>query len=268
MKVTTCPSLACSQLGTLDELIFLWQNQPYAPESNLTDYRKLMQTNPALEMVLGMSPCLSWILDIRTQSFVLISNNIQNLLGYSASSFRKYGLVFLNELLHPDDKKTIWQRTIDLWKVVQSLPNHQKSNYAFNRKYRLRRANGTYINLLEQNSVLQTDSQGNITHILSVFSDITDLVKNDGGTNTINTNRSQNMSLKPNSEGLRPDTKLSKRERQIIRLVAEGYSSKIIADQLFISFHTVNTHRRNIIEKTHTRNTSDLVQFAINNRII
>jgi len=63
-------------------------------------------------------------------------------------------------------------------------------------------------------------------------------------------------------------TKLSKREKQIVRLVAEGYSSKVIADQLFISFHTVNTHRKNIICKTHSKNTSGLVQYAISNRVI
>lgn len=268
MKLTKNLTSACSQSGTLDELLFLWRKQAYAQDPDQTDYRKLMQTNPALEMVLGMSPCLSWILDTRTQSFILISNNIEQVLGYKASSFRQYGLVYVNEIMHPEDKKTIWRQTVDLWKNLQTLPASQKTNFSFSRKFRLRRANGTYITLLEQNSVLQTDSLGNITHVLSVFSDITDLIKNNGAANTFPASTNQALILKSKSESLKPDTKLSKRERQIVRLVAEGYSSKIIADQLFISYHTVNTHRRNIIEKTHTRNTSGLVQFAINHRII
>lgn len=61
---------------------------------------------------------------------------------------------------------------------------------------------------------------------------------------------------------------LSAREREIVRLVAEGLSNKEIADRLCLSFHTVTTHRRNISEKLNIHSTAALAIFAIVHKII
>jgi DNA-binding NarL/FixJ family response regulator len=65
-------------------------------------------------------------------------------------------------------------------------------------------------------------------------------------------------------EGLR----ISDREGEIIRLVAEGFTNKEIADKLFLSAHTVTTHRKNIMAKLGVNNTAGLVLFAIRNNIV
>lgn len=62
--------------------------------------------------------------------------------------------------------------------------------------------------------------------------------------------------------------KLGDREIEIIKLLAEGLTSQQIAEKLFISENTVKTHRKNILRKTELHNTSQLVQFALNNSII
>lgn len=56
---------------------------------------------------------------------------------------------------------------------------------------------------------------------------------------------------------------LSTRERQVLKLIAEGKSSKEIADLLFISIHTVVRHRANIMDKLNLKRTADLVKYAI-----
>jgi DNA-binding NarL/FixJ family response regulator len=61
---------------------------------------------------------------------------------------------------------------------------------------------------------------------------------------------------------------ISEREGEIIRLIAEGHSNKEIADKLFLSPHTVNTHRKNIMNKLGVNNTAGLVVYAIKNEII
>jgi DNA-binding NarL/FixJ family response regulator len=53
--------------------------------------------------------------------------------------------------------------------------------------------------------------------------------------------------------------KLSSREFEIVRLIEAGLSSKEIADKLFLSVHTVNTHRSNILEKHGKSQISDLI---------
>lgn len=62
--------------------------------------------------------------------------------------------------------------------------------------------------------------------------------------------------------------RLSSREIEVIKLVAEGLTSSQIADKLFIAEHTVKTHRKNILRKTGASNTSQLVQFALNSKLI
>ena len=56
---------------------------------------------------------------------------------------------------------------------------------------------------------------------------------------------------------------LTKREKMIITMVANGKSSKEIAEELFISIHTVHTHRKNIIQKTECQSFANLLKFAV-----
>ena len=62
--------------------------------------------------------------------------------------------------------------------------------------------------------------------------------------------------------------KLSAREIEIIQKLSSGLSSSQIAENLFISEHTVKTHRKNILKKLDLHNSSELIQYAINNGII
>jgi two-component system response regulator NreC len=61
---------------------------------------------------------------------------------------------------------------------------------------------------------------------------------------------------------------LSMREMEIFKLFAEGISNRTIADNLFISVRTVETHKTNIMKKIGLKTTVDLVKFAIKNNII
>jgi DNA-binding CsgD family transcriptional regulator len=60
---------------------------------------------------------------------------------------------------------------------------------------------------------------------------------------------------------------LSEREIEVIRLVVAGQSSHEIADGLFISEHTVRTHRKNIFKKLGIHHITQLMKFAISNGI-
>ena len=61
---------------------------------------------------------------------------------------------------------------------------------------------------------------------------------------------------------------LSDRELEIIALVAEGNTNKQIADTLFLSTHTVMTHRKNIMAKLGVSNTASIVMFAVKKRLV
>jgi DNA-binding NarL/FixJ family response regulator len=61
---------------------------------------------------------------------------------------------------------------------------------------------------------------------------------------------------------------LSERENEIITLIAEGLTNSQIADQLFLSTHTINTHRKNIMSKLGVKNTAGIVMYAVKTNLI
>lgn len=56
---------------------------------------------------------------------------------------------------------------------------------------------------------------------------------------------------------------LTEREKDVLRLIAQELTSHEIADKLFISFHTVETHRKNLISKLQVKNIAGLVKYAV-----
>lgn len=65
-----------------------------------------------------------------------------------------------------------------------------------------------------------------------------------------------------------PVVKLTQRELEIVRLIAKEYSNEQIANALFISERTVETHRKNIFRKTNTSSVLGLIKFAYQHKII
>ena len=67
---------------------------------------------------------------------------------------------------------------------------------------------------------------------------------------------------------LKKKTTLSKREEEVLIIIAHGKSLKEIADELFISIKTVETHKLHIQDKLGLSNTAQLVKYAIENNLI
>ncbi len=65
-----------------------------------------------------------------------------------------------------------------------------------------------------------------------------------------------------------PVYNLSEREVEIVKLIVNGFTSGDIAEKLFISEHTVKTHRKNIFKKVGINSISQLTSFAINQQIV
>lgn len=61
---------------------------------------------------------------------------------------------------------------------------------------------------------------------------------------------------------------LTKREKEIVKLIAEGFTNAQIAQQLFLSVDTVDTHRKNLYTKLNVKNTALLIRYALDNGMI
>lgn len=195
---------------------------------------------------------------------------VEEILGLQPQEFNLHEKFF--ELLHPDDflpfkRKEEAAATFYFSRVPDKIPFY-KSTYTL----RLRDFTSVYKNFLIQNVAL-TVTEGRIHHVLSVFTDITFM-------NLPPDNRISFIGIKgePSYYSLSTDPKtilqpekeleLSAREREIVGLLSEGYGSKQIAAMLHISTHTVDTHRRNLLKKTGTKNTLELAVVCLKKGLI
>jgi DNA-binding NarL/FixJ family response regulator len=75
-------------------------------------------------------------------------------------------------------------------------------------------------------------------------------------------------SLKSSAKSKDFHAELSEREMEILILICQGLSNQEIGDKLFISKRTVDKHRANILEKSESKNTAQLVVYAIKNKLV
>ncbi len=61
---------------------------------------------------------------------------------------------------------------------------------------------------------------------------------------------------------------LTKREIEVMKLICEGFSSKVISEKLFISINTVETHRKKILMKLNVKNSIGIVKYAVENNML
>jgi len=241
----------------------LWGSQKY-------DY---LSVDPLLELDLNSlkagninSPCITWVIDIRSKSFVYLSKNIKELLGYEVSEFLNREIHCFNKVIHPEDSLVIWKNILNVWMYLVCLSHEQRIKFKYANTYRILTADGQVLYVWEQNSVFQTDRSGNVTHLMGVCSDVT-LLLNKRSKFIPESYYNPLDAIPPVSKSER-ERLLSTRELQIISLLADGLNSKEISEKLSISFHTVNTHRQKIILKTNSKSTAGAIRYTIEKRLI
>jgi len=72
----------------------------------------------------------------------------------------------------------------------------------------------------------------------------------------------------PTAQAHYQNVPLSDREIEVLKLIAEEHSNGEIAEKLFISIRTVDTHRRNLLDKLNVKNTAGLVKYALDKGIL
>jgi len=118
-------------------------------------------------------------------------------------------------------------------------------------RYHIYDGNGTDV-CLKHEMVLHRKQ--NLTFVINYLFDVTEKERIENCIKAI-----PNCSDYKSSTGTKP---ISAREEEVLKLIADGYSSKQIADRLFISNHTAITHRKHLIEKFQVKNTAQLIKKA------
>jgi len=232
-----------------------------------TDYSILNYHIRLLEHLSMVENSSMTIYDTFQKRYVFVRSRFRELIDYDEKAAAEQGYAFFFRLMHPDDIAFVLDTTIKALEHITGLPPEERKDYKTVFEFRLRDRDGKYIRFIQQVVNLELDLAGNMWLILILM----DVNPNQQGgkqmlRSTVNMKTGRVIPFTEEKE--EKQSQLTKREIEILGLIAKGMASKEIADQLFLSVNTVNNHRQNIIEKMDVSNTSEALTYAMRIGII
>lgn len=218
-----------------------------------------------------LNESFSILTNTTTQNHPFVSKNFEYTLGLDRSKMATIGVPYWFSHIHPDDLCTWMNALEDLMVFTMTRVKREDRNrltYTWN--YRVKNNKGDYLNLLEHQTPTYFDEFGKpviaIAHATIVgkgkYKPVIGTVK------MLNNNKEyETLYYKNYSQKLLLPESISRREQDVIRLLALNNTSKQIGEKLFISSHTVDGHRRNILRKLKFKSTQELVQYCLVNQL-
>ena len=163
-------------------------------------------------------------------------------------------------VVHPDDLPDVMKNVIATLKHIFN-GNKNVKHLKMVREYRAK-CGDTFRRVTESMLVLETDKLGNAWLVLCVL----EISPNQAPPFTVNShivNTTTGEVFSPLTQYYKEKSLLSKREIEILSLIAQGKLSKEISDLLHISLNTANTHRQHILEKLGVDNSHEAVRYAL-----
>lgn len=228
------------------------------------DYSILNQHISFLEKLSIVQNSFVSIFDLAKMEHAYLSPNFADLLGWEPEKISSPDNEYINQRMHPDDLAHLNRVSGQFFGLILRVDPVWREQMKFIKlimDYRTRGKDGNYVRVIEQHKLLELDRYGNAWLSMSVLD-----ISPDQDLNSLCRYRLVNTLTGelyhfPSAE-LITEQKLSLREKEILQLLSKGLISKEIADKLFISVNTVNTHRQRIIEKLNVSNTAEAVQYA------
>ncbi len=197
-----------------------------------------------------------YIFDIK-QNKVIYHNGFQNLLGFYEEDI---SLEFILEKYHPEDIETV--NRIAKATILHCLSTpFQCKDSTLQITFRIINNEGSYKKVLSQSTAFQINIRGIMTHILVKLVDIS-FLEISFCVNWYFHAKDLDVDAFRNQIYNAYNDFFTIREKEIIVEIEKGLTSKLIAEKLNISEHTIATHRKNILKKAGRHNTKDLILFC------
>jgi len=196
-----------------------------------------------------------YVADLIQIKFHFVSSRSSQMLGINPEELSPYHFMGAT---HPDDIQRLNLGRSKIIKMAQELFIAEKGNAILATNYRVRNRTGVYADLLMQCYIFYTTIPYKTVFFLKIHTNIDWHKKIRFGYHYYKGDDLSNFRY-PDDEMLAKGNVFSGREFEILKLVEAGTSSDRIAEKLFLSPHTVNTHRRNILEKSGKDSMQELI---------
>ncbi len=207
-----------------------------------------------LEQMTELNNQFFHVADLIQAKIIWASNRSTPMIGVTPDELNAYHFI---EATHPDDLQKHTLGRSKMFNVANDLYIAKKGATLLSINIRIRNAMGEYPDLLFQLYFFY-NSQYKTVFLFQVHTNIDSFKKRKSGYHYY-VGEDLSYFRFPDDELLAIGNPLSDREFEIVRLISEGLSSQQIADKIFLSTHTVNTHRRNILDKTGKAHISEVI---------
>jgi DNA-binding CsgD family transcriptional regulator len=193
---------------------------------------------------------------------ITYTKGIEELLGYSPDEFDfKKALTSI----HPDDLALA--NRITKASVSHCRQHFNDPKNFLNITYRLRKKNGSYLKVLRLSGLYLADDKGRLVANYSLLTDISFMNSDERVDWEIEAAALDKHAFHTRIYEEFQDF-FTRRELELIELLDHGLSSSEIADQLYLSRHTIATHRKNIYRKSNCKSKNELIAFCKKNGIL
>lgn len=218
---------------------------------------------------------VTYIIDYLHRRFLFVSQRISEITDYPANEFMEGGLDLFTHIYNEEDFRIFNEKIFRVnAMLLQATAPADRSSLIFSNNFRMTSKLGKVVRIMQRSSYITSRLTGLPLYEVGVMADIS-LFKTDSNIVHVVEQRKWvdgSWSRKdlasyvyyPDEE----DTVLSKQEKNVLAWIAQGYSGKQIAEKLHLSDLTINTHRKNMLRKTNSRNVAQLINFALRTRII
>ncbi|HAH56016.1 MAG TPA: LuxR family transcriptional regulator [Flavobacterium sp.] len=184
------------------------------------------------------------------------------ILGYAKEDFTPENIV---ANIHPDDVSFFVNFENTTTEFFKKLPIEKIQKYKVRYDYRIKKANGEYMRILQQVITIEHADDGGILRTLGMHTDITHLKKENKSSLSFIGLDGEPSFYDVKSENIIDESPeiLTKREKEILTYIANGYKSKEISNLLCIEKATVDTHRKNILKRTNCNSFFELIKKSI-----
>lgn len=194
-----------------------------------------------------------------------ISSSAQHILGINPDTFT---LKHFFALIHPHDLPTVLLASKKLIEfLLLNLKSLKTKQIIASFDFRLKTSKGNFIRVLNQNELISKVDNNSSCSTIATYTDITQFKSSEKIEFEFINYGSAIDFVFPDEELRNIGLLFTSREREILSLLAHGNNSDEIGEKLCISKHTVDTHRRHMLSKSHLCNTPELVAFAFNNHL-
>ena len=237
----------------------LWKRQQISGLD--VDYSLWNKKRKSIQAFAQMSQSCIFIVDVFKERYDFASDNFFPIFGYNPTdikNIRKQGDL-LEKRIHPDDQMQLLEYQIEHGQFIYSFPQKERNDYQQIFQIRMLNAQNHYVNVISRHQVIEKDKNGKAWMIMGMIDISPDQRPSEKIKRTVLNRKTGKIFT---SLPIPEERKLTKREKEILLFIRQGFLSKEIADKLNISIHTVNNHRKNILEKLHVDNAMEALNVA------